>query len=148
MHQITQNSEWRGGKKGFAKHSNPFSERPAWRVCMRRRRALFNTLDSCTGEEVASVAGNSEVLGWFVQQTGPPRQPSIRERTVTAAMAACVPAGMPVIFAQMFTTFEADRSTFSFQQRYLQQVGLSSAVETRKIDWCMCVHRGCLNFYE
>ena len=81
------------------------------------------------GEEVASVAGDSEVLGWFVQQTGPPRQPSIRERTVTAAMAAYVPPGMPVIFAQMLTTFEADRSTFTFQQRYLQQVGIILGIE-------------------
>ena len=104
----------------------------------------FELLALIAGEEVASVAGGGEVLGWFVQQNGPPRQPSIRERTVTAAMAACVPPGMPVVFAQIFTSFEANRSTFSFQQRYLQQVGMGSASVILKAHWriCVCIQKG------
>ena len=61
-------------------------------------------------------------LGWFVHQQGPRRPASARERTVTAAMAGCVPQGMPVIFSLMSVHYDADMSTHSFQQQFYEQV--------------------------
>ena len=67
-------------------------------------------------------AFQGDIMGWFVHQHGPRRQPSLRERTVTAALAACIPSDRPLLFGLMNSALEADRSTVSFQQQFLEQV--------------------------
>lgn len=61
-------------------------------------------------------------LGWFVHQQGPRRPASARERTVTAALAGCVPHGMPVVFSLMTVHQDIDMSTHTFQQQFYEQV--------------------------
>ena len=91
-------------------------------------------------DEIAAIARslNGQCLGWFVHQQAPCRLASARERAVTAALAGCVPPGMPVIFCLMATSMEPDLSTYSFHQQFHEQVkdslaneeGISAAQET------------------
>lgn len=62
------------------------------------------------------------LLGWFVHQHGPLREPSIRERAITAAFAQLVAEGTPVLFATVSSRLDANRATVSFQQRFFEQV--------------------------
>ena len=90
-------------------------------------------------DEVASIARSLQgtCLGWFVHQQAPRRQASVRERAVTAAMAGCVPHGMPVIFALMCTNTEADTSTHNFQQQFFEQVWSIPCLTCITFDWIL-----------
>lgn len=67
-------------------------------------------------------ACDGELVGWFTHQHGLPRLPTVRERTVTAAMAQLIPADVPVLFATANSTLHPDRATAGFDLQFLQQV--------------------------